>query len=256
MHQMRQELAQIQIHLATAESKATGALKELAETKSVLEENKKKAEKASASTNLAWQAHLDATLEKLAHMSTEIENRIIKTNNVEMELEEVRAQQKNTLSALKDAEEENSRLKEEMVSKTNALIETQEREAKEQANLAAQRIDDLLKDLYASKDLLAKSDLARQRAEKELQMSREEESERLNDASTTAAVEIEKLRSELKDAEGKQEEIIVAVEKLKDELNSTKEAEKVALRRGSEANLNLQRMKIDVEDGKLAQEKV
>lgn len=65
MHQTRQELSQIQIHLATAESKAAGALKELAETKSVLEENKKKAEKASASTNLAWQAHLDATLEKL-----------------------------------------------------------------------------------------------------------------------------------------------------------------------------------------------
>lgn len=87
-------------------------------------------------------------------------------------------------------------------------------------------------------------------------MSREEESERLNDASTTAAVEIEKLRSELKDAEGKQEEIIAAVEKLKDELNATKEAEKKALRRGSEANMNLQRMKIDIEDGKLAQEKV
>ena len=202
------------------------ALKELADTKDLLEKNTKKLEDDFASENNSWQAQLDAALEQQSGARTDLESGWREINRLQVELEESRKQQGSMLRALARAQEENDGLKEQMLNESKALADKQEREAKEAAEIVAQRVDELIKDLYATKGLLAKVDAAREGAERELLTSRETESERLSNAATTAALEVEKVRGELKEAEEQQDKIITEVEKLKAELIATKEAEK------------------------------
>lgn len=255
LHQAQDELAKTKLQLAFAESTKEDALKELADTKDLLEKNTKKLEDDFASENNSWQAQLDAALEQQSGARTDLESGWRAINRLQIELEESKIQQGSSLRALARAQEENDELKEQMVRESKALADKQERESKEAA-IAAQKVEELIKDLYATKALLAKVDAAREGAERELLTSRAADSERLSNAATTAALEVEKVRGELKEAEEQQDKIITEVEKLKAELIATKEAERRATRAEEEANLNLQRMKLDVEDARVTTEKV
>lgn len=256
LQQTREELGKMQSQLATAEIKAAIAHKELSEIKYLLEGSTKKPDNTSETDASSWEAQLDATLEQQAGVTSPFEREMEKISNLQAMLEGSKIEHESTLTALTRIQEQNDRLKEAMMYDAVPSAETEEQDAHVQNELTAHGIDELMTDLKTTKDLLAKANKAREEAERELQITRDAESERVKSAASTAAGEVEKLRNELKDAEEKQEQIIAAVEKLRDELTATKEAERRASRAESEAILNLQRMKIEVEDAELAKEKV
>lgn len=104
--------------------------------------------------------------------------------------------------------------------------------------------------------MLAKANVAHADIEEELKKSRAKDLERAKEEAYHSNIEIETLKHKLQDAKDKQEEIILVVEKLKDELIATKEGEGKALQIEMDANLTLKRMKIEVEESEVLKEKV
>jgi hypothetical protein len=253
LYELRKEHADTQNQLQIAETAAANAFKELAETKNILEESNRKAEHRIASRISLLESQLD---EHETQRSKEIECYKEEMKKLSDELQDLKVQHKNTLDTLTRSQKENDKLRDDIVQETSAIACRHQQYLEEQENIAEERIKNLLEDLSATKDMLAKADATKEKLRKEFQISEEINMERIKNEVSNSTIVIEKLRNELQDAEDKQEEIILAVEKLKNELLTSKEAEKKALQAEIDANLTLKRMKIEVEDSKVAKEKV
>jgi chromosome segregation ATPase len=137
-----------------------------------------------------------------------------------------------------------------------ALAEGQAGHFSTVAEMSAKRVDELTKDLSAMEESLSKANESRMEAEREFRTTLAAESKRLAAVANNAAAEVANLDEKVKETETKLVSAIADLEKMEQELSSTKEREQNALKAEVAANLNLQRMKIDVEDAKVATEKV
>ena len=256
LHQLREEYANTKNQLCISEATTANAFKELNETKNKLEENNRKAEYLISSKISLLESQLDVKLEQETQRKQEIECYREEVKKLSNELKDLKVQHKDTLDTLSKSYKENDKLRDDIVHETNALTCKHEQYLKNQESIVEEQMKNLLDDLLATKDELVKANVERKQVEKEFEISKELNLERIKEEIYNSTTVIEKLKNELQGANDKQEEIILVVEKLKAELLATKEAEKKAIQAETDANLTLKWMKIEVEDSQLAKEKV
>lgn len=252
LHQLRKEHVDTENRLLIAETITTNTTNELVEIKNVLKENNQKQESDISSKIKLLVSQLDAMCEQEKQRLQEIECGREEIKNLHDKLKHLDFQHQTTLDALNKSQEENNKLQDE----TNKIICKHEECLKEQENIAAKQMKDLLKDLSTTKEMLAKANVAHGDIEEELKKSRAKDLERAKEEAYHSNIEIETLKHKLQDAKDKQEEIILVVEKLKDELIATKEGERKALQIEMDANVTLKRMKVEVEESEVLKEKV
>ncbi|KAG0619650.1 hypothetical protein M758_4G154600 [Ceratodon purpureus] len=256
LNQLREEYANIQNQLITAETTTSDPLKELVETTTPLEESKTTTEYMISSRISSLELQLDATLKHESQRAQEMECYREEMKKLSNELKVLKAQHKSTLDMLTSSQNENDKLRDDFVRETEIITSRHEQYLVEQENVAKEHMKNLLEDLLATKDMLTKANAARKKMEEEFQIDEGTNLQRMKEEFYNSTILIEQLKNELQDAEDKQEGIILAVERLKDELLAAKESERKALQRENDANIAMKSMKIEVEDSKFAKEKV
>ncbi|CAK9189505.1 unnamed protein product [Sphagnum troendelagicum] len=263
LHLAHIELAKLKEQLAASESnKDLCTLNEQLHDESTchLEEKENLQEDlfpAAEDGNDSWQAQLDAALEQ--QRNTDDQETVRKEIELlQAELDVVNREYASTAANLACALNDIQSLREGMqgLIDAKALAEGQAGHFSTVAEMSAKRVDELTKDLSAMEESLSKANESRMEAEREFRTTLAAESKRLAAVANNAAAEVANLDEKVKETEAKLVSAIADLEKMEQELSSTKEREQNALKAEVAANLNLQRMKIDVEDAKVATEKV
>jgi len=252
LHQLQEKHADTINQLSIAQSNASNAYKELVETKNKHQEIKQIEENDVITKNLVLELQLEAMREQEKQRLQELEWGREEIKNLHDKLKYLDYQFQTTMDTLKKVQDENKNLQDEI----NKIMCKHEECTKEQDNLAMERMKGLLEDLFTTKEMLAKAKVAHANIEEDFRIFRIRDLERIEDEEYNSRIEIENMKNKLQDAEDKQEEIILVVEKLKDELIVAKEAERKALQVEVDANATLEKMKIEVEESKVAKEKV
>jgi len=227
--------------LSIAQSSASNTFKEFSEK-----------ENDVLSKKLVLELQLEAMREQEKQRLQELEWSREESKNLHDKLKYLDYQFQTTSDTLSKAQEENKKLQDEI----HKIICKHEECTKEQDNIAMERMKGLLEDLFTTKEMLAKAKVAHANIEEEFRIFRIRDLERAKDEENNSIIEIEKMKNKLQDAEDKQDEIILIVEKLKDELIIAKEAERKALQVEVDANVTLEKLKLEVEESKVAKEKV
>jgi DNA repair exonuclease SbcCD ATPase subunit len=263
LHLAHTELAKLKEQLAASENnKDLCTLNEQLHDESTchLEEKENLQEDlfpAAEDGNDSWQAQLDAALEQ--QRNTDDQETVRKEiERLQAELDVVNREYVSTAANLACALNDIQSLREGMqgLIDAKALAEGQAGHFSTVAEMSAKRVDELTKDLSAMEESLSKANESRMEAEREFRTTLAAESKRLAAVANNAAAEVANLDEKVKETEAKLVSAIADLEKMEQELSSTKEREQNALKAEVAANLNLQRMKIDVEDAKVATEKV
>jgi len=252
LHLAHSELTKAREQLAASESKD---LKKLQDTNCHVEEKENTQEYSFESEGSSWQAQLDAALEQQSAVEQETVRKEIEI--LQAELDAVNMQYRVTAADLASALSEIKSMREIMQGLMDAktLAEEQAEHFSMMAEMSAKKVDELTNDLSVMKESLLRANESHMEAEKEFSTALAAESKRSADTVNAAAAEVANLNAKVKETEAKLLSATAELERMEQEISATKEREQKALKSEVAANLSLQRMKIDVEDAKVATDK-
>ncbi len=253
LHLAHSELTKAREQLAASESKD---LKKLQDTNCHVEEKENAQEYSFESDGSSWQAQLDAALEQQSAVEQETVRKEIEI--LQAELDAVNMQYRVTAADLATALSEIKSMREHMQGLMDAktLAEEQAEHFSMVAEMSAKKVDELTNDLSVMKESLLRANEFHMEAEKEFSTALAAESKKSADTVNAAAAEVANLNAKVKETEAKLLSATAELERMEQEISATKEREQKALKSEVAANLSLQRMKIDVEDAKVATDKV
>jgi hypothetical protein len=253
LHLAHSELTKAREQLAASESKD---LKKLQDTNCHVEEKENTQEYSFESDGSSWQAQLDAALEQQSAVEQETVRKEIEI--LQAELDAVNMQYRVTAADLATALSEIKSMREHMQGLMDAktLAEEQAEHFSMVAEMSAKKVDELTNDLSVVKESLLRANESHMEAESEFSTALAAELKKSADTENAAVAEVANLNAKVKETEAKLLSATAELERMEQEISAAKEREQKALKSEVAANLSLQRMKIDVEDAKVATDKV